>query len=120
MANDMQTKANPHFDLDEALSIVDGDRDLFQELVDVFRQTYQDELCSIQEAIRRRDSEALRTASHQFKGTLSALAAGPAREAALRLENMGRNADLGQAETLYADMEQQVRALDAALNGWSR
>lgn len=114
----MQEKANPVFDPDEALAIVDGDRDLFRELVEVFRQNYEAELSTIRDAIRLSDSEALRTASHQFKGTLSALAAGPAREAAVRLEVMGRQADLGEAGATYAEMERQVRALDAALSGW--
>jgi HPt (histidine-containing phosphotransfer) domain-containing protein len=118
LVDDMQSQPNPYFDLDEALSIVDGDQALFQELVDLFRQNYPAELSSIREAISQRDGEALRLASHQFKGTLSALAAGPARESVMRLEAIGRNADLVQADAVYAEMEHQVRALDAALKGW--
>jgi len=106
------------FDPEEALSIVDGDKDLFQELVDIFRQNYPGELSSIREAIGLRDPEALRQAAHHFKGTLSTLAAGPARQSALRLEQIGRDADLGQANTIYTEMEQQVCALDEALKRW--
>jgi len=118
VVDDMQPKGHPFFDLDEALSIVDGDQSLFWELVDIFRQNYPAELSSIREAIRQHDPEALRSASHQFKGTLSALAAGPAREAVLRLEAIGRNADLERADEGFVEMERQVRALDAALKGW--
>lgn len=113
----MNTSTTPVFDPDEALGIVDGDRDLFRDLVDVFRQNYAAELSSIRDAIRLRDAEALRAAAHQFKGTLSALAAGPARETVVRPEALGRHADLAQAGEIYAEMERQVQALDAALPG---
>jgi HPt (histidine-containing phosphotransfer) domain-containing protein len=114
----MKTSTSVYFDSDEALAIVDGDWDLFRELVTVFRQTYPAEMSLIRDAIRLRDAAALQAASHQFKGTLSALAAGPARATAVRLEDIGRKADLAQAADIYAEMEQQVRALDAALSGW--
>ena len=109
---------NCAFDLDEALSIADGDRALLRELVDVFRSSYPGELASIQDAIRTGDAEALRVASHQLKGALGALAAGPARETALQLEQIGRVADLSGAAAVYEEMERQVRALDAALSAW--
>jgi len=114
----MKLSFNPAFDPDEALAIVEGDRDLFLELVIVFRENYPTELSSIRDAIRLRDAEALRRASHHFKGTLSALAAGPASDAALRLEDIGRNADLTKAAAMYAEMEQHVQALDAAISDW--
>ena len=110
---------NPAFDPDEALAIVEGDRDLFLELVIVFHENYPTELSSIRDAIHQRDSEALRRAAHHLKGTLSALAAGPAFDAAARLEDIGRNADLSKATALYAEMKRHVEALDAAISDWS-
>jgi HPt (histidine-containing phosphotransfer) domain-containing protein len=114
----MKLTLNASFDPDEALSIVEGDRDLFLELVNLFRENYPTELSSIRDAIGLRDSEALRRASHHFKGTLSALAAGPACAAAARLEDIGRNEDLTKAAATYTEIEQHVQALDAALSEW--
>jgi HPt (histidine-containing phosphotransfer) domain-containing protein len=114
----MKLTLNPSFDPDEALSIVEGDRDLFLELVNLFRENYPTELSSIRAAIGLRDSEALWRASHHFKGTLSALAAGPAGDAAARLEYIGRNEDLTNAAATCTEMEQHVQALDAALSDW--
>jgi HPt (histidine-containing phosphotransfer) domain-containing protein len=114
----MKLILNPSFDPDEALSIVEGDRDLFLELVNVFRENYPTELSSIRDAIGLCDSEALWRASHRFKGTLSALAAGPACDAAVRLEDIGRHADLTDAAATYIEMEQHVQTLDAALSAW--
>jgi len=106
------------FDPAEALSIVDGDKDLFQELVHTFRDNYPAELSAIRDAIGRRDSDALRRASHHLKGTLGTLAAGPAQHAARRLEDLGRSADFDPAPAVYLEMEQQLRALDEALSAW--
>ena len=93
----------PVFDAAEALSIVDGDKDLFQELVALFRDSYAAELLAIREAIDRRDSEALRRAS---------------RHTALRLEDLGNSADFDPASAVCVEMEQQLRALDLALSAW--
>jgi HPt (histidine-containing phosphotransfer) domain-containing protein len=108
----------PVFDAAEALSIVDGDRELFQELVDLFRDSYTAELRAIREAIARRDSEALRRASHHLKGTLGTLAAGPAGHTVLRLEVLGSSEDFDHAPAVYVEMERQLRALDQALSSW--
>lgn len=108
----------PAFDPEEALAIVGGDKELFGELAEAFRGSYPGELSLILDAIRLRDAEALRIASHRFKGTLGALAAGPACETANRLEQLGARCELNDAETAYELIEAQVHALDAALAGW--
>jgi HPt (histidine-containing phosphotransfer) domain-containing protein len=118
LMNEEKAGTPPVFDAAEALSIVDGDRDLFQELVHLFRGSYAAELKAIREAIGRRDSEALRRASHHLKGTLGTLAAGPARHTALRLEDLGSSADFDPAPAVCLEMEQQLRALDQALSSW--
>jgi HPt (histidine-containing phosphotransfer) domain-containing protein len=107
------------FDLDEALLIVDGDRELFQEIAQTYIESYRAELATIQKAIDLPDPAGLRAASHHFKGSLSALAAGPALEAVMRLEDMGRRADFGSAAAVYASLSQQAQALAAALGGVS-
>ncbi len=103
------------FDLQEALSIVEGDADLFRELAEAFIETYPAGLASIQEAVRQADSEGLRAAAHQLKGALSALAAGPARDTAAALEQMGRRAQVNDAKRLCTSIEEQLHDLDTAL-----
>jgi len=107
----MKTGTSVIFDPEEALAIVDGDRNLFSELVALFRQNYPSELSSIRDAIRLQDWATLETASHQLKGSLSAVAAGDAQESARRLETIGREADHAGAGEVFARMEQQVQAL---------
>ena len=90
--DDPRSSIGAAFDPDEALAIVGGDKDLFLELLQTFRQNYAGELSSIRYAIGHRDPDALRHASHHFKGTLSALAAGPARHTVALLEEAGSRA----------------------------
>jgi len=46
------------------------------------------------------------------------LAARPASDAAVRLEDMGRDADLSQAEAAFDHIEKSVQALESALSDW--
>ncbi len=117
--DDPRLDAEPAFNPEEALAIVGGDKSLFVELAEAFRANYPRELSSIRDAISRRDAEALRRSSHHFKGTLGTLAAGPACQTAALLEEFGSCRYLGDAETTYARMEEEVRALDAALSDWA-
>ena len=116
--DDPRPSSGAAFDPDEALAIVGGDKDLFLDLVQTFRENCGRELSSIRQAICLHDPEALRRASHHFKGTLSALAAGPARRTVALLEEAGSRADFSSAEPIYAEMEQQLRLLDEALSNW--
>src|ERR1035438_1347188 len=106
---DDKNSMTPVFDPAEALSIVDGDKDLFQELVNMFRDSYPAELSALRDAIGRRDSDALRRVSHHLKGTLGALAAGPARHVALRLEDLGSSADFDPAPAVYVEIGRASR-----------
>ena len=116
--DDPRSSVDAAFNPDEALAIVGGDKDLFLELVQTFRENCAHELSSIRHAICLRDPEDLRRASHHFKGTLGALAAGPACHTAALLEATGCRAEFSEAESIYAEMERQVRLLDAALSNW--
>jgi HPt (histidine-containing phosphotransfer) domain-containing protein len=117
--DDPKFNAEPVFDPDEALAIVGGDKTLFIELTEAFRENYPRELGSIRDAIWLRDADALKRASHHFKSTLGAVAAGPACQTVALLEEIALRSSMDEAEAAYTRIEQQVRALDAALSNWS-
>jgi HPt (histidine-containing phosphotransfer) domain-containing protein len=106
---------DPVFDLTEALAIVDGDHELFQEIAQTFVESCPAELSAIREALERADAVGVRAAAHHLKGSLSALAARPAAESARQLELMGRSADLTGADALYEGLHRQTLALAAEL-----
>ena len=66
-------------------------------------------------AIHRSDAEGLRKSAHALKGAAANLSAGRAVEVALRLENIGRNADLSGAAKAFALLESESQKLGQEL-----
>jgi len=103
------------FDQQAVLERVDGDKELLQEIVDLFLAEAPELLSTIRESIACRDSITLEHAAHSLKGTVSSLGAGAAREAALRLEIVGRSRDLQNAEVARVELEREITSLTRAL-----
>ena len=69
----IDTQATAVFDRTAALSYVDGDLGLLQEMAETFLADYPLRLAEIQEAITVGDSQALMRAAHSLKGGWAAL-----------------------------------------------
>ncbi|MGE0824115.1 MAG: Hpt domain-containing protein [Candidatus Binatia bacterium] len=102
---DLSSGSGTVFDVEEALSRVDGDKSILKDMISVFLQEYPQVLGTIQEAVFHHDSQALVDAAHFFKGSLSNLAAVQAARAALRLETLGRQGDLSLAPLALRQLE---------------
>mgnify|MGYP001224698022 CR=1 FL=1 len=72
-------------------------------------------LSAIREAIAQGDDEALARAAHRLKGSVGNFGARRAVEAALRLEDMGREGDLSGAEEGYQMLETGIEHFIEAL-----
>jgi HPt (histidine-containing phosphotransfer) domain-containing protein len=105
----------PVFDRDLTLARVEGDRKLLQEIVGLFCEETPRLLVEIQSSILHRDAKALAQAAHTLKGAVGNFGAQAAFEVALRLEVMGRDGDLAQAEAVYAELANEVTHLEGAL-----
>jgi HPt (histidine-containing phosphotransfer) domain-containing protein len=70
---------------------------------------------TMQSAIRQQDAVRLRQAAHTLKGEVSNFGARAAVEAALRLEMMGRDGELTDADAAYAALEYALEHLIPAL-----
>jgi len=103
------------FDQQATLARVQGDREMLQEIARLFLVETPELLAAIRESIARGDSQALARAAHSMKGTVESFGAQAAREAALRLEMMGRGGDLTQAAPACTALEQEVAHLGRAL-----
>jgi two-component system, sensor histidine kinase and response regulator len=77
-------------------------------------------MSAIQTAVRDGDSQALYSSAHSLKGTLGTLGAHRACEAALTLEQMGRNHDLADVHAAYGVLEQQVAELGRVMQTWRK
>lgn len=72
-------------------------------------------LGEITAACDRGDALALQHAAHTLKGCVANFGAQAAREAAARLEDIGRNADLGRAPAVRAELENELSRVTSAL-----
>jgi HPt (histidine-containing phosphotransfer) domain-containing protein len=107
-------------DRSKILERVGGDVDFFRELAGIFVEDCPKLLADIRIAISTRDSRTLEYAAHSLKGAVANFGAEPAREAALRLEMLGRAGDLTPAVEACSVLEQEIERFKAALTTLAR
>jgi PAS domain S-box-containing protein len=110
----------PVLNRDKALVRVGGDEQILREIAKLFLEECPRMMREVGEAVVRRDARQLRLAAHALKGAVSNFAAEPAYEAGLRLENMGRQGDLGQADQAWAALQEAIARLEPALAALAR
>ena len=103
------------FDLSEAMKSVNGDQDLFNEIAGLFLESAAANMASIQEGIVRSDATAVERAAHSLKGSVANFGARRAFDAAYRLERMGKEGKLKEAQSARSDLEKELEALKAAM-----
>ncbi len=98
-----------------ALARVDGDANLLGELAGLFLADSARLLSAVEEAVARGDARALEHAAHALKSSVGNFAVHAAFQAAARLEMLGRQGDLTQAQEAYAALQQEIERLRPAL-----
>ncbi len=105
------------FDLDEALARIDGDRELFATLVELFLEESPKEFAAALAALTRQDAPGLAAAAHKLKGSVMQFCAHRLLEQVKRLEELGRKGDIAAAgpvctlvETGLAELHKALRA----------
>ncbi len=106
----------PVFDIEAALTHVEGDRDLLVEIVAMFRENCSDQMAQMQKAIKQADADALQRAAHRLKGAASSIGAMAVRASALELENSSRENDLIRAEQQWERLQTQIEILNEAVD----
>jgi CheY-like chemotaxis protein/HPt (histidine-containing phosphotransfer) domain-containing protein len=103
------------FDERAALEYSGGDRQLLAEVIGIFRGDYPRSLRRIDQALKRRDGEALRLAAHGLKGAIATIGAPAGRQAAAALEQAARAADFDAAQQASDRLRREVERLEEAL-----
>jgi HPt (histidine-containing phosphotransfer) domain-containing protein len=103
------------FNLDEALARIDGDRELFADLVEMFLRESPKDVGALQAALQGGDSAGVVSAAHKLKGSLMQFCAGSVVATAQRMEELGRSGEAGAAAALLVTVETQMRELQQAL-----
>jgi len=103
------------FDPRVLLKRVDDDRELLREVVGLFLEDTPRLLTELRNAVSRGDGRMLERSAHSLKGSIGNFGARSAFEAALSLEQMGRNSDFVRAADVFAQLERQLDLLAPAL-----
>src|SRR3977135_3259564 len=108
----MQNSASTTDCYNELLALMDGDRELLLELIDVFLEDAPQRIQAVQSALADRDADAVYRAAHALKGSAGNFGAPEVVSRANRLEALARENDLDAAaiefEFLETDMNQLV------------
>lgn len=99
----------------EALSRVDGDRELMASLVDIFLTEAAPMMEAIRTAVTSGDTGKLEKAAHRLKGSVSIFGANTVSQTALELEKQGRVGDLTKTSETVARLGQLMASLQPAL-----
>jgi HPt (histidine-containing phosphotransfer) domain-containing protein len=107
-------------DSTEILDRVGGDVDFLEEIAALFAEDCPKLLAEIRSAITAGNPGALERAAHTLKGSVANFGAQPARDAAFRLEMLGRSGDLRPAPEICAELEREIERFTAALLALAR
>ena len=98
-----------------ALAHLEGDVELLKEIAGMFVEQCPSLVSRVREAVAHRDPVEIERAAHTVKGSVGNFAAKAAFEAAMRLEQIGRNGPLDEAESACAKLEDELERLKPAL-----
>ncbi|HEY2826029.1 MAG TPA: response regulator, partial [Pirellulales bacterium] len=109
-----------HVDWRQALETLDGNRQLLNELIEIFREECPKLRGEIEVSIATGDLPTLRRAAHTLKGALAHLAAGRARAVAERMEDRAREQNLRAASEIWPRLQAELDELRPLLDEFAK
>ena len=106
---------NDVFDLPSSMARLGGDHELFETLIQFFREDSPALLEQIRLGLERNDAQQVERGGHSLKGLLASFSADGARDAADRVAESARVGDLSSARESITELEIEVKRLDVAL-----
>jgi len=105
-------------DLETALEMVAGDRDLLLESVQLFlEKDYPRHWQMLSEGLATNNATLIKRAAHGLKGALDSFGSRPARDIARQLEAIGRSGELAGAVAIAAELEEEIHRFAAFYRG---
>ena len=105
----------PSFNEQAAMRLVDNDKELFLEIVEMFSADVVEYREKLQEALKGTDPELVEKYAHTLKGASANICAGPLKDASSDIELASREGNLAEARKYFLTFEQEYRRLIADL-----
>jgi HPt (histidine-containing phosphotransfer) domain-containing protein len=96
------------FDFAGLCERIDGRVDVIDMLIDLLLSTYPADRDGLRQLVEGGDASGVRELAHRLKGQLQTLGVDRAAAVALRLELMGRAANLTQAESALQELDHEM------------
>ncbi len=104
------------YDIEDALNRVEGDIELFDEIVEIFLDECPKMMAEIQASIELGDCTSIQRSAHAFKGAVGNMSAHKAHELSFKLETMGREENIEDIDRTYGELQSEVGRLEEALS----
>jgi HPt (histidine-containing phosphotransfer) domain-containing protein len=100
------------FDPDEVLEQIGGDKDLLVDIINIFIDTYPEDLKTLQESIEEGDTETIRKNAHRMKGSVSNFGKYRAFESAKSIEDLAKEGNLSKMPEMYNELATNLTDLE--------
>ena len=107
---------NPVIDMQIALQNTAGDREMLDQMAELFIDKGPKQLLAVETMIGRGDCEGIRVAAHTLKGSISIFGAASAELAAARIEQIGASSDLTDVGEAWESLAHEFRRLTEAIH----
>ncbi len=98
-------------DMEKALDIVGGDKELLRELLEMFLKDCPEKIRGLEQAIRDKDDKVLSEVAHSLKGASGNLRLTKIYELCLALENKGKEKDMSDAPKMLNELKEHISKL---------
>jgi response regulator RpfG family c-di-GMP phosphodiesterase len=103
------------FDIEGLRARVEGDSELFEEMIELYLSSSPLLLTEIETAVACRDGEKINRAAHTLKGVLKNMCAAACANAALELELIGKTGNLERAPQSLGCLKREYDRLQSVL-----
>lgn len=104
------------FNRNAFLERLGGDEALMGDLLEIFLDDTPHQISALYEAVENNRAEDIRLQAHTIKGSAANIGAPALKEAALNMENSGRDGDTSNAVSLFLAVKKEYARLEAVLN----
>jgi len=102
-------------DVEDFMERVQGDKELFFELLNIFISDFHPKRKSLEEAITNKDHQGVEHTAHFLKGSCGNISAGPLKNIFHELEQKGKSNDLQGLESSLGEIDQKFEELMACI-----